>query len=244
MTISLLAHLACEKCASRPSAPATSRPPNADACMGACGVIGELDGTIWCRLQALCKLEGGWVGQRAHACAWAAWVTRARARAAQGRVGPAPDRGADERDAELGDGVQEVVPGLQAAHLLRQRQGAQGQAPGLVQAQRVPHLHHVLHARAAGARARPRRAPPPGAPPPPHSPAGATSGRRRPAWRAAARSPPRAEASRPACASARGRGGAPTGRRQAGLHARARGGHCRARARRTPRCSGARSGST
>ena len=47
--------------------------------------------------------------------------------------------------------MQEVVPGLQAADLLRQRQGAQGQAPGLVQAQRLPHLHHLLHPRPPGA---------------------------------------------------------------------------------------------
>ena len=42
------------------------------------------------------------------------------------------------------------VPRLQAADLLRQREGAGGQAPGLEQAQRLPRVHHLLHPGAAG----------------------------------------------------------------------------------------------
>ena len=44
----------------------------------------------------------------------------------QGHLGPAPDCGAHLGHAQLGDGVQKVVPGLQAADLLRLGQGAQG----------------------------------------------------------------------------------------------------------------------
>lgn len=63
-----------------------------------------------------------------------------------------------QRDAQLGDGVQEVVPGLQAADLLRQCQGAQSKAPGLEQATRLPRVHHQLHTRAAGRKSERRQA--------------------------------------------------------------------------------------
>eukprot|EP00976_Prorocentrum_cordatum_P013458 268334-Prorocentrum_minimum.AAC.1 len=55
-----------------------------------------------------------------------------------------------QRDAQLGDGVQEVVPGVQDAHVLWVRQGAQSEALGMVQAQLVPRLHHHLHPHPAG----------------------------------------------------------------------------------------------
>ena len=51
---------------------------------------------------------------------------RVRAR----RVGAAPDRRADERDAQLGDGAEEVVSGVQDPHLLRHAEGAQAEANG------------------------------------------------------------------------------------------------------------------
>ena len=44
----------------------------------------------------------------------------------QGRLGSPPDCSAHLSHAQLGDGVQEVVPCFQAVDLFWQRQGAQG----------------------------------------------------------------------------------------------------------------------
>ena len=52
--------------------------------------------------------------------------SRLRAR----HLGAASDRRADERDAQLGDGVQEVVSRVQDTHVLRQPEGAQVEAAG------------------------------------------------------------------------------------------------------------------
>lgn len=45
-------------------------------------------------------------------------------------LGATFDRRANERDVELGDGVQEVVSCIQDPHLLRQPEGTQDEAPG------------------------------------------------------------------------------------------------------------------
>ncbi len=68
----------------------------------------------------------------------------------QGRVGAPPDRGPHLGDAQLGDGDQEVVPGLQGAHLLRQPEGAEAKEGRVDKAQRLPRLHHFLQAGRAG----------------------------------------------------------------------------------------------
>ena len=46
------------------------------------------------------------------------------------RVGATSDRRADQRHAELGDGVQEVVSRLQDSHLLRHPERTQGEKNG------------------------------------------------------------------------------------------------------------------
>mmetsp|Transcript_24567 Transcript_24567/g.80106 ORF Transcript_24567/g.80106 Transcript_24567/m.80106 type:complete len:605 (+) Transcript_24567:570-2384(+) len=65
-------------------------------------------------------------------------------------LGPAPGGGANVGDAQLGDGDQEVLPRLQDPDLLRHAEGAQAQAAGLVQDERLPRLHHVVQARHPG----------------------------------------------------------------------------------------------
>ena len=68
----------------------------------------------------------------------------------QGCVGSTLDCRTHQRHAELGGRVQEVVPVLQAAHVLRERQGAQEEAGRLVEAECLPCLHHLLHPRPPG----------------------------------------------------------------------------------------------
>lgn len=52
--------------------------------------------------------------------------------------------------AELGDGVQEMVSGVQNPDLLRQPEGKEAEADGVDQGQHIPRLHHVLQARGSG----------------------------------------------------------------------------------------------
>lgn len=67
-------------------------------------------------------------------------------------MGPPPDCCAHVCDAELGNGVQKMVSCNEAADVLRFGEGAEGQAAGLVKAQRFSCVHHKLHTDFAGAR--------------------------------------------------------------------------------------------
>lgn len=64
----------------------------------------------------------------------------------EGELGAASDSRAHVGDAQLGDGVQEVVSGVQDPDLLRVAEGAEAEEDRLDQAECVPHLHHVLQA--------------------------------------------------------------------------------------------------
>lgn len=68
----------------------------------------------------------------------------------QGGLGTAPCGGSHLSHAELGDGVQEVVPCIQAADVLRQRPREAAQTAGLVQAQCLPCLHHLIYSHPPG----------------------------------------------------------------------------------------------
>ena len=170
MTISLLAHLACEKCASPAFLlPAFSRPCPIHAVHGSYHPSARMgqqfpqirmparrfENTCIACLASLCS-NGAAKPLRRKSCRLQlkipllVVVLKGVLYHAQGHMGPPLDSGAHERDAELGGGVQKVVPSLQAAHVLWHSQGAQSQAPGLVQAQCLPHLHHLIHPRPPG----------------------------------------------------------------------------------------------
>jgi hypothetical protein len=137
MTIALLAYLACEKCAQ----------------FDAVSLLKMLDVDLAAALQLVCgPLYLLARADEKHSAQWTGLVVRVRSLLSwwQGGMGSAPHRRAHQRDAELGGGMQEMVPGIQAADILWQCQGAQAQAPGLVKAECVPHLHHILHSGAPG----------------------------------------------------------------------------------------------
>ncbi|GCC43252.1 hypothetical protein chiPu_0026947, partial [Chiloscyllium punctatum] len=66
------------------------------------------------------------------------------------QLGSPPDHRAHECDAQLGDGVQTLVPLLQDPHLLRCAEGAETQTPGLDQAKCLPRLYHLVQTGAPG----------------------------------------------------------------------------------------------
>ena len=61
-------------------------------------------------------------------------------------MGSPPDHRAHVCHAQLGNGDQEVVSGLQGADLLRQPEGAPPQEGRVDQAELIPRLHHFLQA--------------------------------------------------------------------------------------------------
>lgn len=66
------------------------------------------------------------------------------------KLGTSFDNSPHFGDAQLGNGMQEMVSGLQDPYLLRYAKGAEGETYRLDEAERFPHLHHVVQARHTG----------------------------------------------------------------------------------------------
>ena len=53
-------------------------------------------------------------------------------------------------DAQLGDGTEEVVSGLQGFDLLRESEGTEAEACGMDKAELISRLHHLIQTRYSG----------------------------------------------------------------------------------------------